>query len=402
MRKLTADYVFTVAGSPIQRGVVVLDDLMRVIDVGTREQHAPDSLEYYDGILTPGFVNAHCHLELSHLKGKAPTGTGLIPFIHAVVSSRGDDMPTILEAIEAADKEMQTNGIVAVGDICNKTDTAFVKKQSALYYYSFVEMFDFLQDDKALQCFNQYKKVFDEQTEGDGQKKSCVPHAPYSVSKQLFRYIQDANRLDETIKTVSIHNQETVHEDNLFMYGTGGFPDFYKGFGVSLHDFVPTKKSSIHYALEGLDPAHRTIFVHNTCTTLADIMAATAWSHNIFWVTCPNANLYIENRLPCYKHFIESNAKVAIGTDSLTSNWQLSILEEMKTIMRYQSFINFETLLQWATINGAMSLGLEENIGTIEVGKSPGLNLIYDINVNSFALNQNTKVKAICGANRFL
>ena len=74
----------------------------------------------------------------------------------------------------------------------------------------------------------------------------------------------------------------------------------------------------------------------------------------------------------------------------------------MKTIMRYQSFINFETLLQWATIHGAMSLGLEANIGTIEVGKSPGINLIYDIDINSFMLNQHTKVKSICGANRFL
>jgi imidazolonepropionase-like amidohydrolase len=70
---------------------------------------------------------------------------------------------------------------------------------------------------------------------------------------------------------------------------------------------------------------------------------------------------------------------MTIGTDSLTSNWQLSILEEMKTISRYQSYVPFETLLGWATINGALALGMEETLGSLSVGKSPGiLNLSFD------------------------
>jgi cytosine/adenosine deaminase-related metal-dependent hydrolase len=99
-------------------------------------------------------------------------------------------------------------------------------------------------------------------------------------------------------------------------------------------------------------------------------------SPNIYWATCPNANLYIENRLPNYRHFLDTGAKVCIGTDSLTSNWQLSVLEEMKTIARFQSYVNFETLLRWATLNGAEALGFEQELGSIEVGKTPGLNLL--------------------------
>jgi cytosine/adenosine deaminase-related metal-dependent hydrolase len=128
-----------------------------------------------------------------------------------------------------------------------------------------------------------------------------------------------------------------------------------------------------------MNPANRSIFVHNTLSSRADIKAAQAWSPNTFWATCPNANLYIENRLPDYSAFIDTQARVTIGTDSLTSNWQLSILEEMKTIARYQSYVPFHTLLRWATLNGAEALGFEDTLGSLEVGKTPGIVLIQGI-----------------------
>ncbi|HQV66448.1 MAG TPA: amidohydrolase family protein, partial [Saprospiraceae bacterium] len=93
----------------------------------------------------------------------------------------------------------------------------------------------------------------------------------------------------------------------------------------------------------------------------------------IFWATCPNANLYIENKLPDYQIFRDADAKVTIGTDSLTSNWQLSIWEEIKTIRKYQSYIPLEELLTWATINGAEALSYEDRLGSFEVGKTPGI-----------------------------
>ena len=125
-----------------------------------------------------------------------------------------------------------------------------------------------------------------------------------------------------------------------------------------------------------MNPNRKTLFVHNTLTSRADIDAAHRWSNFVYWATCPNANFYIENRLPNYKNFIEADARMTIGTDSLTSNWQLSILEEMKTIQRFQSYIDFDTLIRWATLNGAYALGFGEKLGSIEVGKTPGLNLI--------------------------
>jgi aminodeoxyfutalosine deaminase len=128
--------------------------------------------------------------------------------------------------------------------------------------------------------------------------------------------------------------------------------------------------------MENMNPQQRTLFVHNTMTRPEDIAAAQAWSDRVYWATCPNANLFIENRLPNYRHFLEASARMTIGTDSLTSNWQLSVLEEMKTIARYQSYVPVETLLRWATLNGAEALGFDADLGSIEVGKRPGLNLL--------------------------
>jgi len=391
MKKITADWVFPVNAAPIREGVVTLDDSGKILRIDTRDQHRDEDLDIHKGALIPGFVNTHCHLELSHMKGKVATGTTLIPFITNVVQKREATEAVIQNAIKTADEDMRKNGIVAVGDISNQPDTFDRKSRSNIRYYNFIEMFDFLQDGDAQKTYDQYRAVYDVLQLSEKHQKTCVPHAPYSVSETLFQLINEANT--GTQKTVSIHNQETVPENELFEHGTGGFVDFYGGFGISLEAFEPNHKSAIHYALAHLDSAHRTLFVHNTLTTRADIEAAQAWSPHVYWATCPNANLYIENRLPNYQAFLDTNARMTIGTDSLTSNWQLSILEEMRTILRFQSYLDFETVLKWATLNGAQALGFEADLGSLEVGKTPGINLL---NIDdTFELNGETSVTVV-------
>lgn len=374
LRKITADCIYPVSSIPQENGVVVVDDTGRIVALDHRDNFDPTELEYYPGVIVPGFINTHCHLELSHMKGKVNTGTGLIPFITGVVTQRDAVAEVIQAAIAQADAEMAAGGIVAVGDISNVPDTFFQKSKSALRYYTFVEMFDFLQEENAQATFDRYQQVYETLELPAGHRKAVVPHAPYSVSKKLFQLINAENAGQQA--TISIHNQETPPENQLFLDGKGAFLDFYGKFGISLAEFEPNHLSSIYYLLENADPAHRTLFVHNTLTTVADILAAQAWSAHTYWCTCPNANLYIENRLPYYQHFLDTGARVTIGTDSLTSNWQLSVLEEMKTIARLQSYVPFETLLQWATLNGAQALGFEEELGSIEPGKRPGLNVL--------------------------
>ncbi len=384
MRKFSADYIFLVSSKPIQEGVIITDDAGKILQIDSRKNHDLTSVDIRKGAIVPGFVNTHCHLELSHMKGLVNTGTGLIPFIQSVVQYRDFPMEQILDAIEQADREMYEGGIVAVGDISNKLDTRAQKDRSKIRYYTFVEMFDLFQTHLTAQSFTDYKAVYDGQSTANGNRKSVVPHAPYSVTPDLFRRVAEFNT--EIDSTVSIHNQETVHEDAFFLTKTGDLLKFYSGFNLSLEHFEPTGTTSIHYAMQYMNPGQRTLFVHNTMTTPADMQAAQSWSDRVYWATCANANLYIENRMPFYKDFIENNARLTIGTDSLTSNWQLSVLEEMKTIARYQSYVPFETMLRWATLNGAQALGFDADLGSIEIGKTPGLNLLN--------LNKNGKISA--------
>jgi len=323
------------------------------------------------------------------MKGLVDTGTGLIPFITDVVTKRNFPPEVIAEAIARAEQEMLDGGIVALGDISNTADTSAVKARGRMRYHTFVELFDFLQDANAGQTFAKGKAVYEQHQPAAGSAKSFVPHAPYTVSPALFGEINAANTAADS-GTISIHNQETPPENEMFLHGTGAFFEFYSRFGISLEHFRAIGQPAIHYALRHLDPTRRTLFVHNTLTTTDDIRAAQAWSAHTYWATCPNANLYIENRLPNYRHFLETGARVTIGTDSLTSNWHLSILEEMKAIARYQRYVPFETILRWATLNGAEALGFDDALGSIEVGKTPGILLLEGLDAHGLPGNDTT------------
>ena len=373
LKKITADYLIPIVGEPIKNGLIIIDEEGQIKEIAKAEDHDIATVEKHNGVIVPGFINTHCHLELSHMKGKVDTGTGLIPFISNVVSYRDIPQEEIMEAIKLGDEEMQREGIVAVGDISNKADTAPQKKISPIRYYTFVEMFDFLQDSWTEKEYEKYLEAYNAHEANSKNKKSAVPHAPYTVSRSLFKKI---NALNNSPSTISIHNQETAPEDELFLNKTGAFIDFYEGFKIPLEGFNKTTETSINYAMSNMDQAQTTLFVHNTQTKIEDIKKALRWNENVYWATCPNANLYIENQLPNYQAFIEAAANVTIGTDSLTSNWQLSIVEEMKTISKYQSYVDVQTLLKWGTLNGAKALGMDDQLGSLELGKIPGLNLL--------------------------
>jgi cytosine/adenosine deaminase-related metal-dependent hydrolase len=358
---------------PLENHVLETDyqgKILNILPLDQLEDRRPQ-IQFLNGILVPGFVNAHCHLELSHMKNMIPTGTGLVEFIKNVVRRRNEvDRQGILDAIAAGEQEMITGGIVAVGDISNVEDTFYQKSRGLLRYHSFVEAFDLLQDEKAEAEMARAFEVWSKLQCPPGHKKSLVPHAPYSVSSSLFELLRTHPHEGESI---SIHHQETHAENHFFLEKSGALIDFYQTLGVSLEAFEATRAPSSLQVIQNMSAGRRTLLVHNTISTPQDIRAIEEWNDEVYWVTCPNANLYIENQLPRYHHFIEHGAKLCIGTDSLASNWQLSILEEMKTIQRFQSYLPFRLLIEWATLNGAKALGFEKDLGSFATGKTPGV-----------------------------
>jgi len=118
------------------------------------------------------------------------------------------------------------------------------------------------------------------------------------------------------------------------------------------------------------------LLVHNTFTSKQDIETAEEQHQNLYWCFCPKANLYIENKLPQIDLFFELGVKCTLGTDSLASNNSLSIWEEILSIRKAFPKIPLNTLINWATINGAQFLGIDNQFGSFEVGKKPGVNWI--------------------------
>ena len=335
---------------------------------------AGDDIQHFEGILCPGFVNAHCHLELSHMKGMIPAHTGLQEFVKQIVALRQVEPELIQEAIVAAEAEMMANGIVAVGDISNTLDTLSQKAKHNLAYYSFVELYDLdptLAADKIIAGLEMQK-----QFQENCVRASIVPHAPYSVTNNLW----DLLSAHFGIHTISMHNQETPDENDFFKTKTGSFLGMYERTKVNLDFFKATGLSSLQSILPIFKKAHHGILVHNSFTSAKDIQAVHAAMDNPFWCLCPNANQYIEQTMPPVELLRSQKANIVIGTDSYASNWSLSVLDELKTIQKHHPQIPLEEMLGWATINGARALQMDKHLGSFEKGKKPGVVLIKDFN----------------------
>lgn len=368
-RYLSADWIFPVSSAPIANGVLCLSLTGEILAIYTAEEAELNQIEHierFEGVLVPGFINAHCHLELSHMFGKIPEQTGLPEFVRQIVAQRAANDEVVVAAMDAADKQMHENGIVAVGDIANEIISKRTKENSNLYYHTFVEVFGF--DKPSFPIMENARQI---QKQFVPLNSSIVPHAPYSVSEELFVEIRKSTNYQDIL---SIHNQETLAEAEFFEKGTGSFAEMYQRMQVPKSEHHGNGKNSLQYHLPHL-PQNNLILVHNTFTSAEDIVFAEERQSFLYWCLCPNANLYIENNLPDVDLFRRAGVKITLGTDSLASNHQLSIISEMQTLQLHKK-IPFEELLTWATINGAKALNIHQQYGSFQRGKTPGVNLI--------------------------
>ncbi|SDC88750.1 Cytosine/adenosine deaminase [Niabella drilacis] len=357
--------------------VLITDHNGTVVDIADTAD-AGDDVKTVAGILSPGFINCHCHLELSHMKGVIEEHTGLLKFVNQIVSKRYAHPEAIPAAIESAELAMVKNGIVAVGDICNTTDTLFQKTKGHLYYHNFVEVIGF-EPVQAQQHFDSYRAIYDDYCRHfDAQQVSLTPHAPYSVSTPLWKLLAafPGNGL------LSIHNQETEDETEWFLNGTGGFKALYERLQLNEVPVVPEGRTSLQTYGNYLPQGQRLLFIHNVFTTAEDIRYAQDRFPEASWCLCANANYYITNRLPDIPMLQGAGIRLVLGTDSLASNYSLSIWDEILRIRQHYPQIPVEQMLSWATINGAKALQIQDQYGSFEKGKTPGVVQIVNDTIN--------------------
>jgi cytosine/adenosine deaminase-related metal-dependent hydrolase len=376
MKRFSAQYIITNSGPPLKRAVITTEDdgtILSIEDTGgyLEEKH---SLEFHNGIIIPGFVNCHCHLELSHMKGSVAQGSSLAGFLGQIRNNRDNNSETIITAAYSADNEMYSEGIVLCADICNTSLSFNIKKESRISYINLLEVFG-IDPEKAGRRMDEIIKVA-ETAENMNLPFSVVPHSAYSLSLSLLHMLR--NKTDNN-KVTSIHFMETSGEKAFLKNHSGPLMDSFKLSG-SIPSGLETVKSHVDAVLNEITLSGNLILIHNTFAGRETIRKIRE-RKNLFWCLCPNSNIFIENEIPPLDLLIEEDCEIVIGTDSLASNNKLSILGELKTLQLKFPDLSIEELVRWATINGAKALGEDSRFGKIETGKKPGLLLLQNIDL---------------------
>jgi aminodeoxyfutalosine deaminase len=391
---LSADFLMPVTTFPIRNGVLAMQEDGTICGVfKPGEVPVPDSdIRKLQGILCPGFINTHCHLELSYLHNKIEKGAGLDGFISQIEQEKKKaDTSESLAAINTAENEMVGEGIVAVGDISNTESSFHAKKKAKLIYHTFIEVFG-SDPERAGEFFHEARQLFAKAL-SQRLTASIVPHSPYSVSKDLFRFLGDFEY--KTGSLISFHHQENEDENRYFNSGEGPIAERLRRFGIEVPVFKAPGRRPLPAITQFLPWGNKIILVHNTASNEDDIAFAMQHFKHLWWCLCPNSNLYISKKLPDINALRKAGARITLGTDSLASNDKLSVLAEMKTISKYYPEVGLPELLSWATINGADALGFSNQLGSFETGKKPGIVLIEQEVAENVVLAQDSRAKRI-------
>ena len=355
MRRIAAHYLIS-RGEVMPRPVVECDSEGRITKISQWERL--DNIagtEFYAGAITPGFVNAHCHLELSYLHGAIEPKTGFGGFARAIGMVRNNySHDERQQALAAASARMWAEGIEAVADIINDDSSLEHKRQSPIRYRNFAELFGLNTPAEAMNHLL------------TAPNTTLTPHSTYSLQSATFAAAAAAD-------TLSIHFMESPDEEELYR-GEGSLAAWYSRMGWEC-DFLHYGSPAARLVGQ-VTSDKRVLLIHCCCLKPEDLeLLSHHFSTPPTFVLCPQSNDYISGLRPPVELLLQHDAHVAIGTDSLASNGNLSIIEELKLLPE----VPLAKRLEWATWGGATALGIEDEIGSLEVGKRPGVVLIEGI-----------------------
>ena len=379
MKRIAAEYLYTgVETEPVRNGFVEYADDGTIVAVGVCDDPASEP-DFRNGIIVPGFVNAHCHLELSHLRGKFRKGTGLSGVIDPIIDLRDF---TSAENKKAAASQwidaLWNSGVSAMADISNCDDTFLMKSRSPMYTRTFLEVFGTEPQDCS-GIMAGVRKLADAAA-SFGIDAAPTPHACYTMSPEL---VTAASADALAAGFLSYHSEESPEEESLLLSGTGPLADNYHGRHLSTPPV--TGKPSLCYFVDRLLEVHEPPFrehvllVHNVCLTQEALDYALQYLENVWWAVCPLSNIFIHDMLPPIGLMRRNGLKITLGTDSLSSNDTLDMVAEMYCISSSFPDVPLGEIIRWATFNGAEFLGKADTLGALAPGYRPGIALIGNI-----------------------
>ena len=377
IRRIAASYVYAAdAFEPIRNGFVEYDEADGTI---IRTGVCNEGEEVIEGALVPGFVNGHCHVELSHLHKKFVKGTGMAGFIDQINALRdwaGREKKQ--ELVKEWMDRMWERGVSAMADISNDDSSFDVKASHPMYTRTFLEVFG----SEPEMCEGVMNDVTELNSMADaaGIDAAPTPHSCYTMSPQLLSASAAAG-LEKG--WLSYHSQESQEEEDLLLTGTGAMYENRKRSGMSTPPV--TGESSLKYFISRLAEAkpapydEHILLVHNVCLQQGDIDAAKEVMKNVYWAICPLSNIFIHNALPPVDLMRANNLDIVVGTDSLSSNDDLDVVKELACIHENFPEVPMAEIFRWASLNGARFLAKDDVLGSIAEGKRPGIVLVKNI-----------------------
>lgn len=395
IKRIAAPFIYTSESvEPIRNGFVEYDDNDgTIIRTGVCEDMSAEDV--LSGAIVPGFVNAHCHIELSHLHGKFYKGSGMAGFIDQINALRdwaGREVKVGLTQ-KWMDK-MWNDGVSAMADISNDDSSFEVKAAHKMYTRTFLEVFG----SEPQMCDGVMSDVteLNELADSKGIDAAPTPHSCYTMSPALLSASAAAGLAKGYI---SYHSQESQQEEDLLISGSGEMYENRKRNGMSTPPV--TGESSLKYFIDRLADAapapydQHILLVHNVCLKQDDIDVAKKVMRNVYWAICPLSNIFIHNALPPVDLMRKNDLTIAVGTDSLSSNDDLSMIKEIVCLKENFPHVPMGEVFTWASLNGARFLSKDDVLGSIAPGKRPGMVLVRGIDAEGNVTKDSTSERII-------
>lgn len=372
-----ARWIVPVVTPPFRDGWVDVDvSRGEIVGIGARgatdaaETSTAGAIDLGGAVILPGLVNAHTHLELSHLAGRVPPAEHFVTWVRAMLAVRFGQPATVgavVEAVVQAIADMNGTGTVAVGDIGNTDAAVRPLAASPLSGVHFKEALGFRGAD-AHQISSQARRealvsmrVLSEERR-HGIAVSVAPHAPYSTSpaliQELVRGLPVGSVLDTPVPASpvsSIHLAESHEELEFLMHGTGPFRALLADLGAWDEAWTPPRAGPVAY-VQQLGALHRDLLVvHGTQLTRRELDVLTEVGSTL--VLCVRSNAWVGAGVPPVADAVASGVRLAIGTDSLASVEDLNLFAELAALRRVAPEVPASTILRAATWGGAEALG---------------------------------------------
>jgi len=363
-------------GASLRDAAVLVSEAGDVLDVGDAgtllPRHQGAKIERVRGVVFPGLVNAHTHLELSALRGRVSGGQGFVRWVDEFVGHRAEvDAADERAGVERAVSDLDAFATAAVGDVGNRLGAVHALARAGIGGCFFHEVFG-AQEESLRRAVAALAAARDEAVGAwptSDLTYAVAPHTLYTTHPAVVRDLV-ARAAREGVVT-SLHLAEHASERRALEMADGPMVEWLHLRTKGATDAFPWPRKGPVAAADDLGAlGPRVLSVHVTDANESEIRLLA--ERNASVVLCPRSNLMIELELPPLLALRAAGIHAALGTDSLASNASLDVLAEARALADRFPTVPASELVRMATWNGARALG-RPDLGRIAKGARPGI-----------------------------